>query len=399
MRPLLLVILLLAALLGSSQVANAEAMPADVKEARLVQARPRGEHYVKRLGHFLDQSAEWKPGGIVFVGDSITEHFPLAEAFPGQNVINQGIGGDKIGGVRERLDVVVKAKPATIYLMIGTNDVAWRETATSTTLAQDYALLLDEMKAAVPDATLIVQSVLPTGRAYAKGNARVRELNSLIQAMAKSRGLQYLDLYPHLQGPDGLLDSRYTTDGIHLTLAGYWRWLREIRTDAELLASARGLAQRWMKTFSAERTATKVNPPVGGPFGGGRGENELIVYTPEYGSPTTGTNAWGTEAIVRNGVVGEANPSNSAIPADGFVVSGHGVSAQWVSMNLRPGVQVNLDGSTLRISVPESIPVADKLNHMEGLIVSRMAAGDSSAEVDQLFLLLQQLRREELNAR
>lgn len=44
----------------------------------------------------------------------------------------------------------------------------------------------------------------------------------------------------------------------------------------------------------------RVDPPLGGQeFPGGRGPNQMVIYTPAYGSPETGTNAWGAEAVVR----------------------------------------------------------------------------------------------------
>ena len=54
-----------------------------------------------------------------------------------------------------------------------------------------------------------------------------------------------------------------------------------------------------------------------------RAADTVIVYTPSKGA-LTGTNVWGYEVIVRNGRIISAGGNNSAIPSDGFVVSGHG---------------------------------------------------------------------------
>lgn len=389
---------LFAGLVSAESAAESTLPPKDLIEARLVTARPRGAHYVDRLAIFLRQAPEWVPGGTVFLGDSITEGFPLAEAFPGGHVINQGIGGDKIAGVRARIDVAALAQPSAVYLMIGTNDVAWKETATSTTLAQEYAGLLDDLRHALPEARIVVQSALPTGRTYAAGNPRVRDLNTQVQGLAKERGMEFVNLYPLLQGADGYLDPRYTTDGIHLTLGGYWRWLRAIRTDAEMLESAKGLANRWVRTGGTERAATKVDPPIKTGFGGDRGTNELIVYTPKYGEPNTGTNPWGTEVIVQGGVVTASSPYNSAIPADGFVISGHGDSAQWIAMNLRPGVGVALDKGLLRIEPPKKPTLLDRLDALEGKIIQKLASTPDDRELGTAFLHVQKLRKLDPNS-
>ena len=49
-------------------------------------------------------------------------------------------------------------------------------------------------------------------------------------------------------------------------------------------------------------------------FPGGRGPDELIVYTQEFGE-RTGTNQWGVEATVVQGVVSRVEGNNSKIPA------------------------------------------------------------------------------------
>ena len=60
-----------------------------------------------------------------------------------------------------------------------------------------------------------------------------------------------------------------------------------------------------------------------------RGENNLIIYNKAYGS-RTGTNEYGVEYVVRGGKVTAINEKgNSAIPADGCVISVHGTAASY----------------------------------------------------------------------
>lgn len=67
----------------------------------------------------------------------------------------------------------------------------------------------------------------------------------------------------------------------------------------------------------------------------------LVVYTDDQG-PTTGTNQYGYEAVVVNGVVTQVanGVSNMAIPADGYVLSGHGASRTWLQANAVVGAAV-----------------------------------------------------------
>ncbi|MGI6567541.1 MAG: phosphodiester glycosidase family protein [Firmicutes bacterium] len=57
--------------------------------------------------------------------------------------------------------------------------------------------------------------------------------------------------------------------------------------------------------------------------------DELIVYTPDNG-PATGTNNYGWEVIVEGNRVIGLGQGNSPIPADGYVLSGHGNAGQWL---------------------------------------------------------------------
>ena len=89
----------------------------------------------------------------------------------------------------------------------------------------------------------------------------------------------------------------------------------------------------------------KINP-TDSEYPSGRGPNQLVVYTPQFGD-STGTNKYGLEAVVRKGIVNKVGGNNSPIPADGFVISGHGKGASWISQNLFPGVRVKIKENQL----------------------------------------------------
>lgn len=97
-------------------------------------------------------------------------------------------------------------------------------------------------------------------------------------------------------------------------------------------------------------------------YPGLRGPNQLIVYTPEYGL-RTGTNEFGTEAIVVNGTVVRLNGADSLIPNNGFVISGHGKAKKWITENIQVGSKVDIDYefNTLVVQLtPDSLVFAAK---------------------------------------
>ena len=73
--------------------------------------------------------------------------------------------------------------------------------------------------------------------------------------------------------------------------------------------------------------------PVGG-VDTERGEDSLVIYNSLYG-PSTQTNAYGLEFVVKKGKVVEIRTGNTRIPKDGVVISVHGAA-----MNAFQGIRV-----------------------------------------------------------
>ncbi len=71
-------------------------------------------------------------------------------------------------------------------------------------------------------------------------------------------------------------------------------------------------------------------------------QDEIIIYTPHYGSQTR-TNSFGLEVTVVDGVVTAILAGNSPIPSNGVVVSGHGLNkTKLSSLQVGDALQVNL---------------------------------------------------------
>jgi lysophospholipase L1-like esterase len=164
----------------------------------------------------------------VFVGDSLTEGGRWQEWFPEFEAINLGVGGDTTEGLLERLDEVAEADPDTVVLLIGTNDVANRRAVEH--VVRNIETILVELRNALPDARILLQSVLPRGREYAEF---VKEINRHVWQFAATVRAHYLDLWPVMAEADGELNPAYTEDRLHLNDAGYDAWLSELRPALE----------------------------------------------------------------------------------------------------------------------------------------------------------------------
>ncbi|MEU1844818.1 family 10 glycosylhydrolase [Micromonospora sediminicola] len=134
------------------------------------------------------------------------------------------------------------------------------------------------------------------------------------------------------------------------------RWLRDRLRPGDRVQLRNLLIRRATTTADAtDPTATTnpdgVDPAKGECFPGCRGAEQLVVYTPAAGRERTGTNDFGYEITVRDGRVVARQGGDSAVPADGYVLSGHGSRGSWLEGNAPLGARVAVDGDTVTVDV------------------------------------------------
>ncbi len=105
-------------------------------------------------------------GEIIFLGNSITDGSEWAQLFNDLRMKNHGISGDITEGVLHRLPVVTNRKPAKVFLLIGTNDLARGISPDS--VLKNMLLIADYVKQQSPETKLYVQSILPVNEVYGK---------------------------------------------------------------------------------------------------------------------------------------------------------------------------------------------------------------------------------------
>lgn len=172
------------------------------------------------------------PGDVVMLGDSITHGGEWSEMFPGLPIKNRGISGDTTTDVLLRLDPIIAAKPAAVFLKIGTNDLnRGPDRATS---YQQYRQIVSSIQAGSPSTAIFLQSVLPREAAMRE---EVEAYNRHIKAIADELGVVYIDLYPAFLAPDGSIRDDLTLDELHLSGEGYRVWqarLEPVVREADL---------------------------------------------------------------------------------------------------------------------------------------------------------------------
>ncbi|BDZ47679.1 GDSL-type esterase/lipase family protein [Naasia aerilata] len=168
--------------------------------------------------------AETDSTTTVFLGDSLTEKGNWAERFPELDVVNLGVSGDTTEQVLERLHDVIEKAPSTIVVMVGTNDLAWRRSVES--IVRNMESILWRLHSELPDARILVQSVLPRDRELAD---RVKEINIHVRQFAPTVKAEWVDLWPVFAEEDGEIKAEFSGDRLHLNEEGYAAWAEALR--------------------------------------------------------------------------------------------------------------------------------------------------------------------------
>lgn len=196
------------------------------------------EHGKKRMAVFNAEPVV--TGGIIFLGNSITENGDWKRLIGDSTVINRGIGGDITFGILKRLDEVLNRKPRKIFLLIGINDIG--KDIPPTVIADNTRKIIRRIQLESPATKIILQNLLPVNpmingfpQHYDK-QSKVVETNKLLEGVAKETKVPLVDLNKLFRDGDGNLMKKYTNDGLHLNPAGdgYAVWVKYLKTSGHL---------------------------------------------------------------------------------------------------------------------------------------------------------------------
>jgi lysophospholipase L1-like esterase len=221
----------------------------------------------------LDDTRALRAVKLVFVGDSITDFWLLADnpwipgrqhgrgiwdesfggAAPENRALNIGISGDrtehllfrllpKAQGGLGHLDAA-ELQPEFFVLMVGINNSYAPESPVADSVFEGVLAVMRALHARKPGARIVLQSILPTSEASRDATV-VRPVNARLAALARSPEFAgftiWLDLFPAFVDAQGRQDARLFVDGLHPGEAGYRVWRDRL---VPALASARAAAR------------------------------------------------------------------------------------------------------------------------------------------------------------
>jgi len=199
-----------------------------------------------QLSRYKDENRELKKKPhdskrVLFMGDSITDFWKLAEYFPGKPYVNRGISGQTTPQMLVRMypDVIV-LKPAAMVVLAGINDISQNTGPATAEMVQHNIMAMTDI-AQHNGIEVILCSILPiSDYAFLKQQASgqvnpymnipvtathppedILKLNAWMKDYASRVNAIYVDYFGALVDEKGFLKENCSEDGIHPNAEGY----------------------------------------------------------------------------------------------------------------------------------------------------------------------------------
>jgi lysophospholipase L1-like esterase len=169
-------------------------------------------------------------GGIVFVGSSsIRLWTTLAQDFPQHRVLNRGFGGSQMPDSVHFADrIVLPYEPRMVVVYAGGNDINAKRTPEQ--VAADFRTFVEKVRAKLPATEIAYISIAGNPARWAQVE-QVKAANAMIEQYCRETpGLKFINVFPHMLGPDGLPRPEiFREDRLHMNAEGYRLWTRIVR--------------------------------------------------------------------------------------------------------------------------------------------------------------------------
>jgi len=187
---------------------------------------------------------------LYFIGDSITRRWGALDypdllahwnqSFHGWNAANFAWGGDRTENILWRLEngELTGVDPKVIVIQAGTNNVGSQPGGDEkiAAITAGVSRIIETGREKAPDAAIILTGIFP--RSDQAVVSEIAAINRRLEAVARTRGVRYLEINEALASADGLLLEAMSSDGLHLSQAGYQVWADALKPVlTELLGS------------------------------------------------------------------------------------------------------------------------------------------------------------------
>ncbi len=167
------------------------------------------------------------PHRVVFLGDSITDGWNLAQYFPAKPYVNRGISGQTTPQMLVRMfPDVIDLKAAALIILAGTNDIARNTGPETEAMIEENFQGMTELAQA--HGIKVVFCLLTPISDYTASKqtehrppADILKLNAWLRQYAAAHQVGIADYYSALADDKGMLRDGYSGDGLHPNAKGY----------------------------------------------------------------------------------------------------------------------------------------------------------------------------------
>ena len=162
---------------------------------------------------------------IIFTGASTVARGDWSSYF-GISIDNKAVGGIESTELKNNIEGQVASKPNKIFILIGTNNILNRH---EDRLVDDIAAIINKLRTASPATMIYIMSMLPVRDTFYC--TLIERYNDQIESLCNSKNVKFISVYNLFKTSNGINETYYQADGLHLTPAGYQVLAAAIRSN------------------------------------------------------------------------------------------------------------------------------------------------------------------------
>ena len=166
----------------------------------------------------------------VFVGDFYFSQYDIEESFVQTKFVNNNKEDNTSSDILENIKTnIYQYNPTDVFILIGINDLDQGVLASE--VNDNIKSIIKGIKENREGANIYVLSLLPINNSDNEiikknyisnlSNNEIMETNTLIEKTCENEKVKYVNIYKELVDENGLLNIKYTTNGLYLNDVGY----------------------------------------------------------------------------------------------------------------------------------------------------------------------------------
>ncbi len=180
-----------------------------------------------------ERSVREKFTDCLILGDSITQglyEYGVLDQANVQADRGTGVSENSSEKLEEHIAKAKEMKPAVLFLAYGMNDIE-AQNGDPAGFVKVYKPVIEELKAALPDTRIYVNSILPAAQTAIEERpvfAKVPKFNTRLEKLCKKEKVTFID------NTDLVKEEYYAKDGIHMSPSYYTEWVNHMAEVAGL---------------------------------------------------------------------------------------------------------------------------------------------------------------------